>query len=78
MKVTAKYTSEQIQSMTIKQIKKLGLPKYAIVFHGTHEVSTPFTTYLIDDCRKLWKQAKQEGKYTTWKLYQEDKPGILQ
>lgn len=77
MKVETKYTTKQIQSMTMKEIKRLGLPKYAIVFHGTHEMSTPFTTYLIDDCRRLWKDAKQSGKYITWRLYQENKPGIL-
>jgi hypothetical protein len=77
MKVDSKYTSQEIQAMSMKEIKRLKLPKYSIVFHGTHELSIPFTTYLIDDCRRLWKDAKQSGKYIAWKLYQEDKTGAI-
>lgn len=71
MKIESKYTRQQIEAMKIREIKRLGLPKYRIEFHGFGIVSTPFENYVIDHIREAWLEAKKSGKYHTWKLYQD-------
>ena len=71
MKIESKYTRQQIEAMKMREIKRLGLPKYAIQFHGHGILSERFENYVIDHIRSAWVEAKKSGKYHTYKLYQD-------